>query len=300
MKEKQKNKPTVLLVDGNNLLYRCYYKFSGMVSKSGIPSSMVFGYPYTLRSLLNRFKPKKVYNVFDGGRDRNRLEVLPDYKEREQKLGFDIDNFREQKGVVMELCYNLGMHTIQERYKEADDLIYILVRKLKKNYNIIIVSSDKDFNQLVDDSVTCFNPHQGVEITHKNMLHRFGYTPKECVDYLILDGDSSDKIPGYKGMGSKTIRLFLDAHSSIRNYLDNKFQFKKLDNTLVESIYKRNRFLIDLAYFYRRKHRGYKIPYKYGESPKVNKNAIYQVCDKYDINTFLKLDFQRPFKSLKK
>ena len=143
---KQKNKP-ILLIDGNNLLYRCYYKFSGMVSKKGKPSSMVFGYPYTLRSLLNRFEPKEVYNVFDGGRDRKRMEILPTYKEREQKLGFDIDDFREQKQVVMDLLTNMNLSVIWERYKEADDLIYILVRKLSKNNKVIIVSSDKDFNQ---------------------------------------------------------------------------------------------------------------------------------------------------------
>jgi DNA polymerase I len=298
MKEKR-NKPTALIIDGNNLLFRCYYKFTGMVSKSGIPSSMVFGYPYTLRSLLNRFTPHVVYNVFDGGKDLLRKEILPDYKLRDQKLGFDIEDFKLQKDVIMELCYNMGMHVIQQRHKEADDFIYMLVRKLDKTHKVIIVSSDKDFNQLVTSNITCFNPHQGIEITHKNMRHRFGYEPQECVDYLILDGDSSDNIPGYKGMGEKTIRLFLDSHSSIKNYLTNKFQFRKLDNALVESIYKRNRFLIDLAYFYRKNHRKLKLPYLYGKEPKFNKMFLHTVCDKYDINTFLKSDFQKPFKALK-
>ena len=299
MKNKVNDKPTILIVDGNNLLYRCYYKFQGMVSKSGTPSSMVFGYPNVLKSMLNRFNPQKVFNVFDGGRDKNRLAILPTYKEREPKLGFDIDSFRDQKNVVMELCYNLSMHVVQERYKEADDLIYMLVRKLKKKYNLIIISSDKDFNQLVEPGVSCFNPHKGLEITNKNMLHRFGYLPGECVDYLILDGDSSDKIPGYKGMGEKTIRKFLDEHSSIKLYLSSKLQFKKINNALLEEIYKRNRYLIDLAYFFRKFHRKFNIPLPYGDSPGFNNPFIYKVADKYDINTFLKPDFQKPFKNLK-
>lgn len=294
---KQKNKP-ILLIDGNNLLYRCYYKFSGMVSKKGKPSSMVFGYPYTLRSLLNRFEPKEVYNVFDGGRDRKRMEILPTYKEREQKLGFDIDDFREQKQVVMDLLTNMNLRVIWERYKEADDLIYILVRKLSKNNKVIIVSSDKDFNQLVNESVTIFNPHQGVIVTHKNMLRRFGYTPEECVDYLILDGDKSDNIPGYKGMGPKRIRDFLNKHSSIKNYLKVGATYKNINNALLVDLVKLNKHLIDLAYFFRKNHRKYKLP-NYGPEPKFNKDHIYNVSSKYDINTFIKPNFQKPFKAIR-
>ena len=295
MKGKQKN--SILLIDGNNLLFRCYYKFAGMVSKSGTPSSMVFGYPYTLRSAINKFNPYMVINVFDGGKDNNRLGIHQDYKKREPKLGFDIEDFKVQKEMVMKLLLSLNNHVVWERYKEADDFIYSLVRKYKKKYDIIIVSSDKDFNQLVEKGVTCFNPHKGISITHKNMKRHFGYDPYECVDWLILDGDSSDNIPGYKGLGPKTIRAFLDEHSSIKKYLKGGFSFKRINNELLATVYKRNRYLIDLAYFYRKFNRKTSIPF-YG-IPKFDRDKIWRISTNYDINTFLKTDFQKPFKKLK-
>ena len=295
MKDKPKDK--ILLIDGNNLLFRCYYKFSGMVSKSGIPSSMVFGYPYTLRSVVNRFNPKMVINVFDGGKNPKRLEIHPEYKQRDPKLGFDIDDFKAQKEEVMKFLLRLNNHVVWERHTEADDWIYTLARKFKKKYEVIVISSDKDFNQLVDKGVTCFNPHKGISITPKNMERHFGYSPEECVDWLILDGDSSDNIPGYKGMGPKTIRLFLNEHASIKKYLKGGFSFKRINNELLDNIYRRNRILIDLAYFYRKFTKKSPIPY-YG-IPKFDKDYIWQFSNNYDINTFLKSDFQKPFKNLK-
>jgi len=295
MKGNQKNK-TIIIVDGNNLLYRCYFKFSGIASKSGKPSSMVFGYPYVLKSLISKFKPVKVYNVFDGGRSRKRLEILPSYKEREPKLGFDIDDFREQKEIVKNLLPYLNTYVTWERYQEADDLIYQLVRKLRKKYNIIIVSSDKDFNQLVTPHIVCHNPHKGIEITEKNMQHRYGYIPRECVDYLILSGDKSDNIPGYIGMGPVKIREFLDTYSSIANYLKSNMQYKKLDNALLASLYKQNKCLIDLAYYYRKFNRGNKIPLI---KPNFDNIEIRQIAQEYDILTFNKKDFLQTFKSLR-
>lgn len=288
----------ILIIDGNNLLFRCYFKFGGMVNKSGLPSSMVFGYPYVLKSLINKFKPYKVINVFDGGKSKERLRILPDYKKRDPKLGFDIEDFKSQKEEVMKLLSALNTDIVWERGYEADDLIYLLVRKLKKENDIIIVSSDKDFNQLVSDNVICHNPHKGIEITPKNMKHRFGYEPHECVDWLILDGDKSDNIPGYSGMGEKRIREFLDIHSSITIYLKNDMQYKKLNNALLADIFKRNKYLVDLAYYYRKFNRGMKIPFIHFRSG-FNKHYVWEVCDKYDINMFKRKDFLTPFKNLK-
>lgn len=298
MKGKQKNK-TILIVDGNNLLFRCYFKFSGMVSKKGVPSSMVFGYPYVLKSLIGKFKPIKVFNVFDGGRSRERLRILPTYKQKDPKLGFDIDDFRVQKEEVMKLVSAINTDVVWKKYQEADDLIYMLVRKYQKTHNVVIVSSDKDFNQLVSEKVICHNPHKGIEITLKNMKHRFGYEAHECVDYLILDGDNSDNIPGYKGMGEKRIREFLDMHSSIKNYLSSNMQYKSINNALLADIYRRNKYLIDLAYYYRKFNRKMKIPVIYFRNV-FDKYYLWEIADKYDITTFKKKDFIETFKQIKR
>jgi len=297
MNDNLKKNKTVIVVDGNNLLYRCYFKFSGMVSKKGEPSSIMFGYPYVLKSLIGKFKPVSVYNVFDGGRSPERLKILPDYKKREPKLGFDIDDFRKQKSLLMEYLPYFNTYVTQKRKQEADDLIYQLVRRLKKSYNVIIVSSDKDFIQMIDDNVICHNPSKGIEITRKNVKHRYGYNPEECVDWLILDGDKSDNIPGLSGMGKKRIREFLDTYSSIANYLNNNMQYKKLDNALLADVYKRNKYLIDLAYYYRKFNRKMKLTHI--GKPDFNPLKIREIADRFDIFTFNKKDFLQTYKKLK-
>ena len=295
MKGNQKNK-TILIVDGNNLLFRCYFKFAGMFSKSGKPSSVLFGYPYVLKSLITKFKPYKVYNVFDGSRSKKRLEILPTYKQKDPKLGLDIEDLRNQKSLLMKILPAFNTYVVWEKYQEADDLIYLLTRKLKDKYDLIIVSSDKDFNQLITPTIICHNPNKGIEITEKNIKHRFGYEPHQCVDYLIMDGDSSDNIPGYKGMGEKRITDFLNQYASIAYYLSNNLQYKKLNNALLAEVYKRNKYLIDLAYYYRKFNRGKKVPYI--GKPKFDRNKIWRFASIYDINTFNKKDFLQTYKTL--
>ena len=291
---------TALIVDGNNNLFRAFYKFTGMRTQQGSSTSCIYGFPYIIRKVINKFKPDIAYMVFDGGKSEHRLKVLPNYKNREKKIGFDYDDFIRQKDMVMEIMYNMGCYVIQERHTETDDWIMVLTRKLKKQgYGVIILSADKDFHQLLCDGVMQYAPTKDLKITHKNVKRHYGYEANQCVDYLCIDGDSSDKIPGYPGMGEKRIADFFSKFSSINEYLASDESIKILDKKKLEVIYKRNRKLIDLSYFYRKHLRKKKIPYMFGKEPKVSIKYVSRLCRKQNINTFLEPDFLTPFKSLK-
>lgn len=285
----------LMLIDGDNLLYRAYFKFGGLTSKGGASSSMVYGFPYILRSLLTKVHPDMVISCFDGGRNKARLDVLPGYKVREQKLGFDKEDFVSQKETVMGFLPHLGVWVSQQRGLEADDLIYSWVRYYKaKGWEITIVSGDKDFHQLIDEDVKVYVPSKEVYLNLHTCKHYYFYTPAECVDYLILDGDKSDKIPGVPGMGEKTIRKFLDEFGSIQAYLDSG---SKKYPKVTKEIYLRNRLLIDLAYFFRKTGRIKHIPLT-TDSVRVNMIEIAKISRKYDINTFVKTEFVNGYKKL--
>lgn len=296
-----KNK--ILVVDGNNLLHRVYYKFSSMRSFNGSSTSISYGFPMVLQSIITKIKPKKVIVVFDGGRSKYRIDLLPDYKRRIRKDSFDADDFYRQFDIVKKFLEILCIPYIQMENEEADDLIWLVARKFKRKYRVIIMSSDKDFNQLLSKNITIWNPKRKMMVTIDNVKELFGYHHYQCVDYLSLDGDNSDNIKGYKGVGIKTAIKFLEEHNSIKEYLlsPKEITFKKIDKPQLEEIWLKNRLLIDIK-LYCRKYIDYK---KFKRSrtifnKEIDIKELKLICADNSIKSFIKKPFIKTFKNLLK
>lgn len=286
-----------LIIDGNNLAHRAYHQFKSMASKEGKNSSIVFGLPHILESLVRSQKPDRVLVVFDKGVDENRRKVLPEYKKREHREDFDYDNFIEQKRDVQRMLEYLGIPYIQPDQGEADDIIWLYARKYRRqNDQVVIVSTDKDFIQLLGKGISIQNPWKKIRITHKNVTNFYPYTAEQCVDYLILVGDKSDNIPGISGVGEKTAMKFLNTYGSIKEYLRGDApEDKKITRSKLEPIYLRNRLLIDIRLFCRRYIKEVAKPL-YKES--INKKELALLCSKYSITTFTKNNFLKTFERL--
>lgn len=286
----------ILIVDGNNNLYRAYYKFGQMSNLDGLASGCVYGFLTITRGLLHKFNPDKVYIVFDGGRDPARMELHPGYKVREKRIDFDPDSFFSQRDDIERIMKALGIKTIRERYFEADDLIYALCKK-HKGEEIVIASRDKDFNQLISPKVRVWDGHNQVLLKKSTLYGRLGYTPKECVDYLVLDGDKSDRIPGAPGFGPATIRKFLDEFGSIKRFLRKGGDFGKKGEGVTWELYNRNRALIDLRHHYR-KHLSKRDLSFLDQEVKVKPNSkkAKAILFKYEIKLMFKPDFVNTFK----
>jgi len=281
------------------MLYRAYYKFSDMRSASGTPTGITYGFIYILKSLLATFKPVALYVVFDGGRSKERMAILPDYKNRDKKEGFDKDDFYRQRDLTLELLRCFGVKVIMRKKTEADDMIWLLIRKLKRKFNITLVSSDKDFNQLLSDAVSIWNPSKKMLITMDNIEAAFGYTHKQCVDYLILDGDASDHIPGMPGVGKKTIEKFFNQYESIESFLsepDSKFM--KWDKGKLKYIYDRNKALIDLRSFVTMYLKSSDIKIINKNNKVIDETELRFICASSSIRTFVKPPFIKEFKNL--
>ena len=295
--KKMKNKKNkVLLIDGNNLLHRVYHQYKSMRAEDGTLTSIIFGFPYVLNSLINLHRPQKVCVVFDGGRSRRRLEILPNYKNREKKDDFDYENFIAQKEILMELLKHLGIDVYIFPKEEADDIIGILARKYGRNSQVVIVSADKDFNQLINNRVSVWDPNKKERITHLNCKKITGYTPEECVDYLSLVGDTSDKIPGYKGIGPKTALKFLEYAGSIENYLNDKSLNFRIDRQALADLYNINKELIDIMYFVTKnklKLKGVNIT-----KGEFNQKEVRYICADHSITKIQKPEVLNTFKQL--
>jgi len=289
-------KNSTLIIDGNNTLYRAYYKFNNMTARDGQSTSCIYGFPYIIRRLFDKYQPSDVYIVFDKGKSTYRRELLPEYKVRTPKLGFDFQNFMEQKEVVMQLCYNLGLKVvIGKEDTEADDLIYKIMRETPGHK--VIISADKDFHQCISDDCSIYNPGKDVELNAHTFKHHIGYDLKYALDYLVLNGDDSDNIPGYPKVGPKTALAFLDKYGSIENYLESGETFKPLDNTKFRELITRNNGLINLRHYYIKFERKTKLPYYIDENPKLNVMEIAKISKLYSITTFTKPEFIDTFKN---
>ena len=287
----------LLIIDGNNTLYRAYYSYQKLNNK-GKKVSCIFGTPSIVKGLIEKFKPQETYICWDGKKSKERLRILPDYKKRTPKLNFDYKDFLYQKGIVMEMFYLLGIKQIYQWDMEADDNIYFLWRKLRKRNNpIIIISTDKDFNQLINSQTFVYNTYHNLTLDKKSIKEMKGYTPKQTVDYLTLLGDKSDNIQGYKGIGEKKAIEFLTKYSSIRNFLSLPEEHSIINKSTLTELMIKNKYLMDLRFYYKEFIRGkQKISYfKENKKPKLNKEGFFKICDEFYIRLFKKSAFLNAF-----
>lgn len=288
----------LVIFDGNHLAYRAYYKFSNLRTLDEVKTGVIYGMPYVAESLIRKLAPNLVVVVFDGGRSPFRTGLLPSYKKREKKLGFDAENFYFQKDVGRDIFMALGLKVAWAQHYEADDLITMISRRYAKaGYEVVIVSGDKDFNQLLSDNIFIYNTSKSLIYNKDNLVKFIGYSPDQCVDYLCLTGDSSDNIPGYPGIGEKRGMQFLGLYGSIKNYLKGNNQFGKMDNQKLRVIWKLNSKIIDLKYYYRKFLIKKNIPWL-NPITEFNEIKLKKFCSTYEIGTFLKPQFIKTFKKL--
>jgi DNA polymerase-1 len=281
---------SLLIIDGHNLAYRAHYKFNNFMTETGRPSGIAYGFLYVLQSLVKRFPCDEVHIAFDGGRSPVRLEIWPEYKKRDDKLGDDKALFMEQIDDLKELLPHLGCTVYYNRHVEADDIIYQIWRNHPKDSKTII-SSDKDFVQLLGPRTKIFNPFKDVILSTINVEKEYGFSASEMVDYLILKGDKSDNIPGVSGLGDKRIRDFFDTHESIEEFLD-KGSDVYLGRYDIGETYRRNYKLICLAWHhFKDKSRSLGLKKDFRPLPQ---EFLY----KYQLRAFIKKEFLEPFKKL--
>lgn len=298
MKKMKKSKKATV-IDGNHLMHRAYNKFNAFKGRSG-PTSIIYGFTHILQSLVRTHQPDFLIVVFDGKRDAGRLAILPDYKERKKATDFDYEDFQRQKKILVKLLQTLRIPVILEANREADDIIWLVSRRLKsKGYFIEIVSADKDFNQLIDDKIRIWNPYKNSHIHHKNVEKIAGYKAERCVEYLIMAGDSSDNIPGLKGIGDKRAKEFLSRWESIPAYLESDQEDKGFSKEAVRYIWE-TRELVDIRLFCR-KHKISLKDIKVKKIPsKLDIAKLRNLCFDHTITTFYKPEFYSTFEKLKK
>src|SRR5436853_2663901 len=215
--------PTLYLVDGYALIYRAFFAMIArpLTTRRGENTSAAWGVTNFLLRLLERRRPDYLAWVHDVG-ELFRHQTYPQYKATREKLTVDLQReFDRSVERIEQLLEAFRVPLIGVEGYEADDVIGTLAHAAR-GLQVVIVSGDKDFYQLIGAGIALLNPGRGgpaaVEehwVDQANASERLGVPPERVVDYLALVGDSSDNVPGVKGVGEKTALELLKAFGDL-------------------------------------------------------------------------------------
>jgi DNA polymerase-1 len=221
--------PTLFLIDGYALIYRAFFAMIGrpLTTSRGENTSAVWGVANFLLRLFRQHAPRHVAWVHDAGTSF-RHEVFPAYKATREKLEPELQEvFDRSLERVEQLLAAFRVPLVEQEGYEADDVIGTLAdRAVARGWQVVIVSGDKDFYQLISPRVALLNPGRGGPaavdeqwVDDTNAVERFGVPPSRVVDYLALVGDSSDNVPGVRGIGDKTARQLIERFGGLDDIL---------------------------------------------------------------------------------
>ena len=209
----------LFLIDGNSLLYRSYYAIQSLSNSRGFPTNAIYGFIIALRKLTEKESPDYLGVVFDVRGPTFRHEVFKDYKAHRKPMP---DDLQVQVPVLKKLLRALNIPSVEFERHEADDVMATLALKAAENrIGTVIVTTDKDLLQTIDDKTVIYNPAKDVFIDKENVRDIIGVAATQVVDILSLWGDPSDNIPGVPGIGEKTAKALIQEFGSLDRLLEN-------------------------------------------------------------------------------
>ncbi len=201
-----KKRKRLYLIDGPNMAFRAFYAIGGMSNSQGLPTNALFGFTNMLLKLIRDEKPDYLAITWDpkGGSFRDR--VYPEYKGTRTEMP---DALRAQMPHFERISEAFDVPFLCIDDFEADDVMGTLARRHEDDLDVVLVTSDKDLMQLVSDHVTLYDSMKDRRISFPEVEEKFGCPPALVPDALGIWGDSSDNIPGVKGIGEKGVKALL-------------------------------------------------------------------------------------------
>src|SRR5262245_42437807 len=229
------SRPTLFLIDGSSQMYRAYHAFrgKGLTNQEGHSTHAVYVFVTMLRKLISDHKPQYMAASFDLAGPTFRDQIVDDYKANRVAMP---DDLAEQINWVHEACEAMGVPIVTAEGYEADDVIGTLATRASADeFEVAIVSIDKDFFQLVHNGVRVYDPREdGAWFDAQGVVDKFGIQPSQVADVLALVGDTSDNVAGVPGIGKKGAIDLVTQYGSLDALLEKTGQLKpKQRDTLV-------------------------------------------------------------------
>lgn len=282
-------KQVVVLLDSHAIIHRGFHALPDLATQQGFPTGALFGFLSILLGIIEQFKPDYIIAAFDRAEKTFRHEAFSDYKGTRKKTD---DALITQLQEARLLCEKLSIPVLDAPGFEADDILGTLVSDIPKEYQIVIASGDMDTLQLIEkgDRVKVFTLKKGIKDTvvygYDEVIERYKFTPDEIPDYKALRGDTSDNIPGIRGIGEKTATDLIVQFHTIENMYENLDKLKtteRIKNLIIEGKSDAE-FSKILATIRRDAPVSWSLPAK-TFSETISKEAIDEVCKHYEFRS---------------
>ena len=227
-------RPTFFIIDGHAHIYRAYFApFRDLTSPTGEPTKAPFVFTQMLLNLVETRRPDYLAVVIDASEEATfRKAMYPEYKANRQKRP---DDFGPQEDRILRIIKDAGLPMYSMNGFEADDLIATMAEQLKDDFDVFLVSKDKDLRQVLTDHVVMYDPNGDEVMDIGRLREKVGYGPELAVEVQTLIGDTTDNVKGIPGVGEKTAVGLLNEFGSIDGIYANLDKLKS-KKKLVENL----------------------------------------------------------------
>ncbi|MAW36751.1 MAG: DNA polymerase I [Rhodospirillaceae bacterium] len=225
LNEDANNGRTLYLVDGSAYIFRAYHALPPLTRSDGMPVGAVRGFMTMMLRLVEDHARDYFAVIFDASGVTFRNDIYDQYKANRDAPPEDL---KPQFGLVRDATRALNLSCIEKNGFEADDIIATYARQgAAAGLDVVIVSSDKDLMQLVDDRICMLDPMKQKRLYHDDVVEKFGVGPARVVDVQSLAGDSVDNVPGVPGIGVKTAALLINEYGDLDALLQRAGEIKQ-------------------------------------------------------------------------
>lgn len=228
--------PRIYLVDASSYIFRAFFALPPLTNSSGLPTQAIYGFTTMTLKFLKDHRPEYLAVALDAARETFRNQIYPEYKGNRPEAPPDLI---PQFPYIRKVLKALNVASLELEGFEADDIIATLCSKFSaQNYEVVVVSGDKDLMQLVGGVVKLLDEAKERWIGVEDVKKKFGVEPEKVVEVVGLMGDAVDNIPGVKGIGEKTASALIQRYHSLENLFDHLDELEKTNLRGIERIRK--------------------------------------------------------------
>ncbi|HOP62127.1 MAG TPA: DNA polymerase I [Spirochaetota bacterium] len=232
-------KKKLFIIDGHALCYRAYFAFirNPLINSNGQNTSAIYGFARMLLKLIKEQSPDYLAVAFDPPVKSFRFKIYEEYKANRQKMP---DDMRSQVEEIKTMVKTLGLPLLEFEEFEADDILGTVAEKYSSDKtDVYLVTGDKDAYQLVHDNVRIYASTKGISeyeiYDREGVINKTGLPPEKIIDYMALMGDTSDNVPGIKGIGEKTALKLITEYGSLEALFENAGSIKGKTGELIRN-----------------------------------------------------------------
>ena len=229
----------LIIIDTFGFFFRNFYALPPLRNKDGFPTGLLMGFANLIMKLHKNNEGDFIVFALEGDGENKRKQYYKDYKANRAKAP---DDLVLQLPIAIKWIEQMGFVNLSHKGYEADDVIASLATLAqKKGLKVEIISHDKDLYQLINEHIHLLDPVKNKEIHEEECFEKFGVYPKNFIDYQSLVGDSSDNVPGVKGIGTKSAAKLIERFENLENIYENVKSLREVVGERLANAIEQNR-----------------------------------------------------------